>query len=117
MPNFDSPVFTRCHQLLTWLIPLTLKFPRQQRFVLAQAVQRNALDLQERLVEAAHATPQSLPGALSLADIELDKLRRDIRLCAELNLITTGQYEHAATLLAEMGRLIGGWRRGAGNRA
>ncbi len=111
MPGAESPIFARCYDLLLWLIPLTLKFPRQQRFVVAEATQRAALGLHERLIEASHAPLHYLPDALSRADIELDKLRHYLRLARDLGLITIGQYEHAATKLAEIGRLLGGWRK------
>ena len=29
MPGAESPIFARSYDLLRWLIPLTLKFPRQ----------------------------------------------------------------------------------------
>lgn len=113
MPGAASPIFARSYDLLLWLIPLTLKFPRQQRFVIAEANQRAALGLHERLIEAAHAQPTALPDALMHADIELDKLRHYVRLSHDLTLMSAGQYEHAATKLAEIGRLLGGWSRTA----
>jgi hypothetical protein len=42
MPVKESPIFTRTYDMLRWLLPATVKFPRQQRFVLAEAVQRTA---------------------------------------------------------------------------
>ena len=39
----ESPIFTRTYDLLQWLIPVTVKFPRQQRFVLASAIQKRRL--------------------------------------------------------------------------
>ncbi len=48
----ESPIFARTHDLLLWLIPQTLKFPRSQRFVLAKRVQDTALDFHEHLLEA-----------------------------------------------------------------
>jgi len=53
MPIKESPIFTRTYDLLRWLLPATVKFPRQQRFVLAEAVQRTALSFHETLIEAA----------------------------------------------------------------
>jgi hypothetical protein len=47
MPGSESPIFARTYDLLRWLIPLTIKFPRQQRFVLAEALQGCALRLHE----------------------------------------------------------------------
>jgi len=45
------------------------------------------------------------------ADSELDKIRTHIRLCRDLQMISIGQYEHAAAMLVEMGRLLGGWKK------
>jgi len=103
----ESPIFTRTYDLLSWLIPMTVKFPRPRRFVLAEAIQRTALRFHERLVEAAHAG-DPLP-ALRQADIDLTKLRVYLRLCCDLELMSTGQYGHAAEMVNETGRLLGGW--------
>jgi hypothetical protein len=51
----QSPLFARTYDLLRRLIPLTVKFPRHQRFVLAERLQRTALLFQEQLIEAAYA--------------------------------------------------------------
>jgi hypothetical protein len=45
MPGTESPIFARSYALLRWLIPLTIKFPREQRFVLAAAFQQSALQV------------------------------------------------------------------------
>ncbi len=50
----ESPIFSKTYDLVAWLIPVTIKFPRQQRFVMAAALQREALRFQELLIEAAH---------------------------------------------------------------
>lgn len=50
----ESPLFSKTYDFVAWLIPLTIKFPRQQRFVLAATLQREALRFQELLIEAAH---------------------------------------------------------------
>ena len=103
----ESPIFVRTYDLLRWLIPATVKFPRHQRFVLAEAVQRTALGFQERLIEAARAE-EPLP-LLRQADTELTKLRTYLRLCCDLTFLSIGQYEHVSRMVAEVGRLLGGW--------
>ena len=106
----ESPIFTRTYDLLRWLIPATVKFPREQRFVLAERVQRNALGFHEALMEAALSRE---PGPILLrADVALAKLRVQMRLCHDLQLLTLKQYEHAARMMDEVGRLLGGWRKG-----
>jgi hypothetical protein len=105
----QSPIFSKTYDFVAWLIPLTVKFPRQQRFVMAQALQQEALRFQSLLIEAAH---QRQPRErLVAADAELDKVRTHVRLCRDMGLINPGQYEHAAGMLVEMGRLLGGWQK------
>jgi len=103
----ESPIFTRTYDLLRWLLPVTVKFPRTQRFVLAERVQRMALDFQEQLIDAGRAA-QPTPF-LQRADTTLTKLRLYLRLCRDLELLTSGQYEHVARQVNEVGRLLGGW--------
>lgn len=105
----ESPIFTRTYDLLRWLIPVTVKFPRQHRFVLAQAVQKTSLELQERLIEAGLSSQPA--SVLHQADVSLTKLRFYLRLCRDLELISLGQYKHVARMVNEIGRLLGGWMK------
>jgi hypothetical protein len=105
----QSPIFSKTYDFVVWLIPLTIKFPRQQRFVMAGALQHEALHFQKLLIDAAHARQPR--EALIAADAELDKLRTHLRMSRDLHLISMGQYEHAARMLAEVGRLLGGWQK------
>jgi hypothetical protein len=76
---------------------------------LAEAVQKTALQLQTNLIEASKMRNPAL--SLQKADIELAKLRTYLRLCRDLKLIDMGQYEHVSRMLAEIGRLLGGWMK------
>ncbi len=105
----ESPIFTRTYDLLRWLIPATVKFPRQQRFVLAGAIQQAALTFQEQLIEASYADKPA--PALQQADVTLAKLRFYLRLCRDLQLLSLGQYAHVAKMVNEIGRLLGGWQK------
>jgi hypothetical protein len=107
----QSPIFARTDDLLLWLIPQTTKFPREQRFVLGKAVQETVLRFQEALIEAALAGESGPHHALARADVDLAKLRFYMRLCQDLQLITLRQYRHVAEMVAEVGRLLGGWRK------
>jgi hypothetical protein len=71
----ESPIFTRVYDLVCWLIPMTVKFPRQQRFVLAEAVQRTALGFQERLIEAARAADPLPPLPAPVPRFAVDEHR------------------------------------------
>ncbi len=110
----ESPIFAKTYELIKWIIPLTSKFPRRQRFVLAAAMQQSALGLQERLIEAVRL-PNTL-YALQQADVELDKLRFYLRLCYDLEYISLGQQRHAGQMLVEIGKMLGSWQKSGKKR-
>lgn len=104
-----SPVFAKTYDLLAWLIPLTMQFPKSQRFVLALRLQNTALDFHELLIAAGKSQRGERRRLLQQADIRLEQLRLHWRLCRTLDLIEPGRYEHGARLIDEVGRLLGGW--------
>jgi cytosine/adenosine deaminase-related metal-dependent hydrolase len=107
----ESPIFSKTYDLLLWLMPATTKFPREQRFVLARSVQETALRFQECLIEAGVGHGRSRSSALTRADVQLTKLRFYLRLCQDMKLLKLNQYQHVAAMVAEVGRLLGGWRK------
>jgi four helix bundle protein len=111
----ESPIFARTYELVKWIIPMTVKYPRHQRFVLATAMQQAALALQANLIEAVR-----LPDTahhLRLADVELDKLRTYLRLSHDLGYMSLGQQRHAGQMVTEIGRMLGSWQNKVGGRA
>jgi hypothetical protein len=103
----QSPIFTKTYDLMIWLIPRTLAFPKSQRGVLARQLQGQVFAFYDLLVEAA-MNKDPLPE-LRKADATLIRLRTYLRLSKELELLSVGQYEHASKLVSEVGRLLGGW--------
>jgi hypothetical protein len=108
-PMKESPLFSRTHDLILWLIPQTQKFPRAHRFGLGERVQDAALDFQELIIAAGKTRGPDQQARLEQADIRLAQLRHWLRVCQELDLFVLSQYEHAARLSDECGRLLGAW--------
>lgn len=108
----DSPVFARCDELVLWVVRATVKYPRPYRAALGKATQEAVLQLQRQLVAAARRKDKR--QALQAADEALHELRLLLRQGQALGLLTLRQYEHAARLADEVGRLIGGWRKQQG---
>lgn len=104
----QSPIFIKHYDLMAWLIPRTLAFPKSQRGVLARQVQTELFRVYESLV-AAGTSDEPLTSLIE-ADRGLIRLRTYLRLCRELRLLSSGQFEHAVRLAAEVGRLLGGWK-------
>ena len=108
----ESPLFAKSYDFVRWLIPHTIKFPREQRFVVAQRLQSTALDFMEHLYQASG---QSDPLIwLKKADSKLKQLRFYLRLSHDLRLLDTRRFEHACRQIEEMGRLLGAWIKKSG---
>ena len=65
----DMVIFTRCFDLLAWLMPKAETFPRAYRLTGTQRLMNAALDLQEALIEAqSHRDTTRRLEALGAAD-------------------------------------------------
>jgi hypothetical protein len=105
------PIFTRTFDLLSWLLPVTNNFPRAHRFTVTSRLLNAAFDLRERLEAANLRRGRERQEQLLLADEALARLRLYLRLAARWGWLKAGQYEHAAGMVAEVGRLLGGWQK------
>ena len=102
-------IFTRCYDLLAWLMPKAEAFPRAFRFTVTQRLMDAALDAQEALLEAQSQREAGRIAALRRADAALARLKLYLRLAHHWRWLNAGQYEHVSGLVAEIGRLLGGW--------
>jgi hypothetical protein len=106
----QSPIFSRCHDLLRWLVQAASRFPRDQRFVLAQRLLSKGFELEDALV-AASIDRNHVESHLTRADVALTGLRRTLHLCNDLGYLSDRRYGHVTAMVAEVGRLLGGWRK------
>jgi len=104
-------IFTRTYDFVTWMLPMTEKFPKSQRFIVTQRLQNAVLNFQESLIEANALRGAIRTEKLRYADAELRKARLYLRLCHKWKWLTAGQYQHASSMVAEIGRLLGGWMK------
>ena len=109
MPQSEMPIFVRTFDLLTWLLPLTNHFPRVHRHSFTQRLLDAAFDLRECLEAANFRSGKGRLEQLRRADEALARLRLYLRLAVKWEWVTGGQYQHAAALLTEIGKLLGGW--------
>ena len=103
-------IFSRSYDLLTWLLPHCERFPATQRFVVTKRLQDAALDFQEAIFLGQRARgPAAARRTCRTADAHLNKLRLYLRLAHQWEWLSAGQYEHVSKMVAEVGRLLGGW--------
>ena len=111
MTRPEMPIFTRTFDMLDWLLPATNHFPKALRHSFTRRLLDAAFDLRERLEEANYRKGRARLERLDRADEALAKIRLYIRLAARWEWLSAGQYNHIAQMLAEIGRLLGGWRK------
>lgn len=111
MPAKEMPIFTRTFDLLAWLLPATNHFPRSHRHTVTRRLIDAAFDLRERLEEANLRRREERRRALVGADEALARLRVYLQLAGQFGWLTQGQYGHVSTVIAEIGRLLGGWHK------
>jgi hypothetical protein len=107
----DMIILNRVFDLLEWLLPKGERFPRAYRHTVNQRLMDAALDLQEYLFEAQSRRGRGRQDALITADVALNRLRLYLRLAHRWRWLSDGQYEHVSRMVAEIGRLLGGWIR------
>jgi hypothetical protein len=71
-------VITKTYDLILWSCHHTSRFPRNQRFVLGERIERNLYDLLETLIQARHT--RSRQTLLEMANLTLEILRFQMRL-------------------------------------
>jgi hypothetical protein len=109
----EMVIFVRVFDLLEWLVPKGESFPRPFRHTVTARLLGAALDLPEQLFEAQGRRGNRRRNALAEADATLNKLRLYLCLAHRWRWLSDGQYEHVSRMVAEVGRLLGGWIRQA----
>ena len=105
----DMIIDKKVFDLLAWLLPKAERFPRVYRLTVTQRMMDAALDTQEALIAAHRYRGQMRKRELDRADIALDHLRIYLRLAHHWQWLSNAQYEHVSRLVANIGRLLGGW--------
>jgi len=107
----ESPLYVRTYELILWLIPELLKFPRTHRFGLAEHLQNLVTEFQDALIAAGKAQGDERLALLRKADAYLEQVRVWVRMSRDLRLITMRQYEHISRMMVEIGRMLGAWMK------
>ena len=111
MSGPEMPIFTRTFDFLSWLLPITNHFPTAHRHTFTKRLLDAAFDLREQLEAANHRMGKERLAYIKLADESLDKIRTYLRLAAKWDWLSAGQYQHVSNMVAEIGRLLGGWKK------
>ena len=113
MADTDN-VLTKIHDLLLYLVPQLAKFPRDQKFLLADRIESKVLDVQERCLRAYYSRDKRIH--LIEANMGLEIIRHLVRLSYDLRLISPKSYEQISIRVEGIGRMVGGWMKKSSSR-
>ncbi|MFH0984291.1 MAG: diversity-generating retroelement protein Avd [Candidatus Omnitrophota bacterium] len=104
-----TPVVEKHYQLILWILPKITNFPKDQRFLLADRVERILLDILELLIEAVYS--KNKRDLLIKVNLMLDILRFMMRIAKDMKYVSLPGYDFFCQQTLEIGRMVGGWLR------
>ena len=96
--------------MLLWLIPKIDQFPRKQKYILGERIERTALDF-IGLIQKAKYEKKKKYAVLMEAHITFEQFKTQVRLAVVLKLIPVKKYEYLSQYIVEIGKMLGGWMK------
>ncbi|MFM8221899.1 MAG: four helix bundle protein, partial [Planctomycetaceae bacterium] len=112
MSTPQTPLFVKTHDFISWLIRHTQRFAKNLRHSYTLRLENTAFDFEQSLLAANVSRGQERLRWLQIADGQLLGLRALLRYAADWSLWGGRQVQFAAESVAELGRLLGAWRKG-----
>jgi four helix bundle protein len=103
----DMKIFHKTYEFLKWLHTLLNKFPKAEKYTMAQTIENTSLRFLDNIIQSNNDFDKK--ESLKKAIMELDKLRIFFRLSKDLQFISFEQYEYGSGLINEIGKMLGGW--------
>lgn len=97
----------KCREMMMYAYQALNQFPKQERHVLGAEIRLSMLRLQRLIITAFKRYHKKT--TLTDLDIELQVLKRQVRLAKDLRFIDIKKYQVWAEKLVEIGKMIGGW--------
>ena len=91
-------------------------FPKKSRFTLGTKIDTLFLDTLELLFIASYLGREQKVPILQKANSKLDLLKFFLQIAWEIRVLDTKKYAELSKTLDEIGRMLGGWRRGLQNK-
>ena len=103
----DIPIFHKTYELMLWVYTVVNKFPKKQRFVLGQEIEKTAIKFLKLIIKANYSREKA--SLLSEACIEINLFLILIRFSKDLHFLSKRQYEFTASQINEISKMLGGW--------
>ena len=100
-------ILGKIEDMMLYAYPVLNAYPKYERFVLAADIKRWMDQAMERTIEANKKYYKKT--TLQELDVEIDKIRKYIRLSYRLKYIDFKKYKQWSEMVNEIGRMLGGW--------
>ncbi len=108
---YELPVYRDTYRLILKVFEITKSFSREYKYCFGQDMKRDAMSLMRNIYRANKAKAKKEHLEAFLDDFELLKL--EIRLCADMKLLTIKKQAELSELMGSIGKQITGWRNAA----
>ena len=106
----ELPIIQKSYDMILWLIPKIDQFPRKQKFLLGERIERTALDFLGLLQKAKYETKRK-KSVLMEAHVIFEQFKTLVRLSVNLKLLPVTSYEYLSKYIVEIGKMLGGWMK------
>ncbi len=104
-----TPVVEKHYKLILWMLPKIANFPKDQRFLLADRIEKLLLDILELLIEAVYSKEKK--AILAKVNLKLDCLRFMMRITKDMKYVNLKSYDFFCQSAIEVGKMVGGWSK------
>jgi len=87
-------------------------FPKARRFTIASKIENYFLELLEIIFVSLYSPPEHKILKLIVATAKLDGIKFFLQIAWEHKCVSNEKYLELSEKLREVGRMIGGWRKG-----
>lgn len=95
----------------SWIV-VKRSMPREERFGIGKKIDELLLILLDTLRQATYENAAKKTDTLAIALTRIDAVRFFLQLAWEAKLMETKHYTSLAGTIEEIGKMVGGWRRG-----
>jgi hypothetical protein len=91
-------------------------FPKTSRYTLGEKIDSLLVEVVEYIVVASYLSKQNKLPYLKKATLKLDILKFFLQVAWEIKALDTKKYITLSEHVDEIGRIVGGWRKGIENK-
>lgn len=112
MSNYnDLKIFQKVYDLILWSYPMISRFPKNERFVLGQRMEKLLMDILINVLVINKERGDEKQKQMKGLSYNLDELMIMWRLSKDLKFVSIKRYGLMVEKINEIGKMITGWQK------